>query len=265
MARPLASIEPLLPVIRERPLGLLSDIDGTLAPIVARPEDAAVPEAIRALLRQLTGKGVQVALITGRSLEVARDIVGLEEAAYAADHGLTLWLEGDREIAPGLAEYEALAGQAERELSSLAQDVPGVQVENKGALLSVHYRRASRSDARFAVLQALERSQAAQRFRVQEGRMVVELRPRLDVDKGTALETMTKRLGLRGAICLGDDTTDIDMFVALGRLRREGLAAAAMAVASREMVPEVEEAAEYLLDGPAGVEWLLAEMVRVLA
>ncbi|GAG10881.1 unnamed protein product, partial [marine sediment metagenome] len=72
MARPLTSIEPLLPVVRRRPLGLLSDIDGTLSPIVARPEDAAVPEAIRAPLRRLAAKGVKVALITGRSLDTAR-------------------------------------------------------------------------------------------------------------------------------------------------------------------------------------------------
>ncbi len=58
MARPLTSIEPLLPVIRQRPLGLMSDIDGTLSPIVSRPEEATVPEAIRTLLRQLVAKGV---------------------------------------------------------------------------------------------------------------------------------------------------------------------------------------------------------------
>src|SRR3990172_5769766 len=100
MARELTSIEPLLPVIRQRPLGLLSDIDGTLAPIVPRPEDAAVPDAVRALLGQLAARGVKVALITGRSLDMARRMAGLEDAAYAANHGLTLWLEGREEAAP---------------------------------------------------------------------------------------------------------------------------------------------------------------------
>ncbi|MEE8384918.1 MAG: trehalose-phosphatase, partial [Dehalococcoidia bacterium] len=103
MAIPLTSIEPLLPVIRRRPLGLLSDIDGTLSPIVPRPEDATVPEAIRAPLRALVAKGVKVAFITGRSLEMARRMVGLDDAAYAADHGLTVWLDGRKEAAPGLA------------------------------------------------------------------------------------------------------------------------------------------------------------------
>lgn len=264
MARALTSIQPLLPVIRRHPLGLLSDIDGTLAPIVPRPEDAAVPEAIRAPLRRLVEKGVKVALITGRSLDTARRMVGLDDAAYAADHGLTVWVERDREAAPGLAEYEALAGQVEDDLQALPHTMPGVELENKGALLAVHYRRAADPGAREAILEALGRSPAAQRFRVQEGRMVVELRPPLRADKGTALEMLVDRLGVQGVICLGDDTTDVDMFVALRRLRAQGRASAAVVVASREAAPEVEQAADYTVEGPEGVEWLLQEMITAL-
>lgn len=264
MAIPLTSIEPLLPVIRRRPLGLLSDIDGTLSPIVPRPEDATVPEAIRAPLRALVAKGVKVAFITGRSLEMARRMVGLDDAAYAADHGLTVWLEGRSEAAPGLAEYEALARQAEDELQALSRTAPGVELENKGALLAVHYRRAEGPGAREAILEALGRSQAAQRFRMQEGRMVVELRPPLRADKGTALEMLVSRLGVEGVICPGDDITDIDMFATLRRLRAQGLGGAAVAVASQEAAPEVAQAADYAVQGPEGIEWLLSEMVRAL-
>ena len=264
MVRPLTSIDPLLPVIRQRPLGLLSDIDGTLAPIVPRPEDARVPDATRALLRQLAAKGVKVALITGRRLSTARRTVGLDDVAYAAQYGLTVWLDGRREAAPGLAEYEALTRQAEADLRFLSQTVPGVQVVNKEGLLAIHYRRAERPGAREAILEALARSQAAQRFQVLEGRMVVELRPPLRADKGTALEMLVGRLGLRGVICLGDDTMDIDMFAALRRLRAQGLASAAIVAASEEAAPEVGQAADYTVDGPEGVEWLLTEMVRAL-
>jgi trehalose 6-phosphate phosphatase len=265
MAHPLTSIEPLLPVIRRRPLGLLSDIDGTLSPIVLRPEDATVPDAIRQGLRRLAAKDVKVALITGRSLDTARRMVGLDDVAYAADHGLTVWLEGNRETAPGLAEYEALARQAEDDLRVLSQTAPGVQLENKGALLAVHYRRAEGPSAREAILEAVGRSQAAQRFRVQEGRMVVELRPPLQADKGTAVEMLIARLDLEAAICLGDDVTDVDMFAALRRLRNQGLPAnASVAVASREAASEVAQAADYTVEGPEGVEWLLTEIVRAL-
>lgn len=264
MVRPLTSIDPLLPVIRQRPLGLLSDIDGTLAPIVPRPEDARVPDTIRTLLRQLVAKGVKVALITGRSLDTARCMVGLDDVAYAAGYGLTVWLEGRREIAPGLAEYEALARQAEGDLQALSQAVPGVQIENKGALLSVHYRRAKGPGAREAILEALRRSEVAQRFRMEEGRKVIELRPSLDTDKGTAVAMLVHRLQLEAAICLGDDTMDIEMFAALRRLRAQGLAGAAVAAVSEETASEVDQAADYTVQGPAGVGWLLTEMIRAL-
>ena len=265
MARPLTSIDPLLPVIRQRPLGLLSDVDGTLAPIVARPEDARVPDATRTLLEELAAGGVRVAVITGRPLETARRIVGTDEVAYAADHGLTLLVEGRREAAPGLEEYEELARRAEREMAGVARQVPGVQIENKGALLGIHYRRADEpARAREAVLKAVRRSPAAQRFQLHEGRMVVELRPALDTDKGTAVEFLVRRLGLQGVICLGDDITDIDMFAAVGRARAQGVAGAAVAVSSDEAAPEVAQAADYSLAGQESVDWLLKEMVRAL-
>ena len=265
MARELTSIEPLLPVIRQRPLGLLSDIDGTLAPIVPRPEDATVPMAVRALLGQLAARGVRVALITGRSLDMAHWMVGLDDVAYAANHGLTLWLEGREETAPAVAEYDALAREAEGDLLALTRAAPGVQIENKGPLLAVHYRRAADpARARDEVLQAIEGSAAARRFRVHEGRMVVELRPPVDIDKGTVLETLVHRLGLQGAVCLGDDITDIDMFAAARRMRARGLAGAAVAVASEEAAPEVTQAADYTLAGQERVEWLLAEIIRAL-
>jgi len=265
MAQTLTSIDPLLPVLRQQPLGLLSDIDGTLAPIVPRPEDAAVPEETRRLLRGLVEKGVRVALVTGRSLESALQIAGVEGVAFAAEHGLRLWVDGRLEAAPGLAEYEALAGQAQAELRQTEQQMPGVQVENKGPLLAVHYRRAKEPRAaREVVLVAVERSAAARRFRLHEGRMVVELRPPLDVDKGTAAVTLIERLGLRGAVCLGDDITDIDMFAAAGRKRAAGLAAITVAVVSEEATPELLRAADYSLEGTEGVRWLLGEMVRAL-
>ncbi len=252
-------------MLRQEPFGLLSDIDGTLAPIVPRPEDATVPEETRRLLRGLVEKGVRVALVTGRSLESALQMAGVEGVTFAAEHGLRLWVDGRLEAAPGLEEYEALAGQAQEELRQTELQVPGVQVESKGSLVAVHYRRAREPRAaREAVLAAVERSAAARRFRLYEGRMVVELRPPLDVDKGTAAATLVERLGLRGVVCLGDDITDIDMFAAAGRKRAAGLAAITVAVASEEATPGLLRAADYSLEGTEGVRWLLGEMLRAL-
>jgi trehalose 6-phosphate phosphatase len=213
-----------------------------------------VPDATRTLLRQLAAKGVKVALITGRRLSTARRTAGLDDVTYAAQYGLTVWLDGRTETAPGLAEYEALARKAEDDLRPLSQSVPGVQVVNKESLLVIHYRRAEAPNAR----------EAAQRFQVLEGRKVVELRPPIRADKGTALEMLVGRLGVKGVICLGDDVMDIDMFAALRRLRGQGLAGVTVAAASREAAPEVEQAADYTVEGPEGIEWLLSEVVRAL-
>ncbi|MCH7576524.1 MAG: trehalose-phosphatase, partial [Chloroflexi bacterium] len=141
----------------------------------------------------------------------------------------------------------------------------GGQMENKGALLAMHYRRAGDpAAARIALLAAVARSRAAGRFRAQEGRMGIELRPPLEVDKGTALEALAERLSIRGVVCLGDDITDIDMFAAARRLRGGGLTVGTVAVASEEAAPEVAEAADYTVEGVAGVSRLLREMVRAL-
>ena len=266
MAVPLTSIEPLLPLLREIPLGLLSDIDGTLAPTVPRPEDARVPEETRALLRGLVKKGVRVALVTGRSLEAARSIAGLSDVAYAAGHGLTLWIDGRTEMAPGLEPYPELVRRAEQDLAPLVSRIPGVQLENKGPLLAVHYRRAAQPEAaRGAILAQITQSPVTGRFWVQEGRFLIELRPPIGVDKGTATVALVDRLGARGVICLGDDITDIDMFQAAARLREQGrLAATTIAVGSSEAAPEVAAAADYRLAGTGEVEWLLAEVLRAL-
>ena len=265
MAVPLRSIAPLLAVLRERPLGVLSDIDGTLSPIVDRPGEATVPEPVREALRGLLAKGVRIGLISGRSLEMARQMVGIDEAAYATEHGLRLWLEGQEEEAPGLAQYEVLARQAEEELRPLCGEAAGVEIENKGPLLAVHYRRAAnRTAARAAILEAIGDSEAAASFRTHEGRMVVELRPPLAADKGTALETLAERLGLKGIVCLGDDVTDIDMFEAAARLRESGTAVATVAVRSGEAAQAMTEAADYSVEGVEEVEWLLREMARAI-
>jgi trehalose 6-phosphate phosphatase len=107
-------------------------------------------------------------------------------------------------------------------------------------------------------------SEPARRFQLHEGRLVVELRPDLGADKGTALETLAERLSLRGLLCLGDDVTDVDMFRVAERLRSQGLATVRIAVASAEAAPEVMEAADYALDGVEGVERLLGDIVKAL-
>src|SRR5574341_858430 len=137
-AVPLTDIGSLRAVLSQRPLGLFSDIDGTLAPIVARPEDAEVTPRCRSLLQSLIDRGVKVALVTGRTLEAARAMAGLEAAAYAASHGLELWVDGRNENMHDLKEYLGYVDKIVREAHGL--DDAGVSVEVKGAAVAFHFR-----------------------------------------------------------------------------------------------------------------------------
>ncbi len=192
-AVPLTSVDPLRPLLAHRPLGLFSDIDGTLAAIVPRPEDARVTPKCRELLERLQGRGVRIALITGRTLEMARRMTGLERVAYAANHGMTLSMDGVDETPEAVATYVALAGKAARELAEMHMD--GVTVEHTGPNLAVHYRRATdESAARAKIVDAIQVSVTARSFVVHEGRKVFELRPPLPINKGTALEELVRRV-----------------------------------------------------------------------
>ncbi len=264
MVRQLSDIGPLRGLIAYPPLGIISDVDGTLAPIVPRAEDAAITPRCRTLLRDLMERGVLVALATGRPLVVARAMLGLEGAAFAANHGLSLWVGGQEETPPAVAEYVSRARESVRELAGL--DVPGVSLEEKGPVLAVHYRRAAdERAAREAILAAIAGSPAARAFLVHEGRKVIELRPPLDINKGTAVAALVPRLGARALICLGDDVTDIDMFREVGRLREGGLPGVSIAVRNEEAAPEVVGSADFWLDGGvSGVEWLLQELLTAL-
>src|SRR2546428_10453371 len=153
-AVPLTDIEPLQDVLSARPPGLCSDIDGTLSPIVERPEEATVTPRCRNLLKRLTGEGVRVALITGRTLEVARSMVKIDEAAYAANHGLEYWFKGRVEWAEGVDEYRALVEQVMAKTTQL--EAAGVQAETKGPGVAFLFRRAHDANAdRAAIMYAM--------------------------------------------------------------------------------------------------------------
>jgi trehalose 6-phosphate phosphatase len=263
VAVPLRDIEPLRPLLNVWPFGLFSDIDGTLSPIVQRPEDARVTPRCRELLVGLIESRVQVALITGRPLGVARSMVGIDAAAYAANHGLEFWIDGSMEVLEGVEEYRDLVERVLAEAGDL--DAAGVQVERKGPGVAFHYRRVRDTEAaRSAILRAIESPTAVERFAVIEGRKVFELRPKIEASKGTATRLLAERLGVKGIVCMGDDRTDIDMFHALSDLRKKGTEGRSIAVLSPEVAPDLPDAADFSVNGVGGVEWLLAEMLIAL-
>jgi trehalose 6-phosphate phosphatase len=219
---------------------ILLDVDGTLAPIVGRPGDAAVPEETQAELRRLAGRYALVACISGRPGRDAARIVGVPELVYAGEHGL--------ELEP---EAEAWAGRL-REFV----DQAGWPAEGKRLTASFHYREAPDREAARAKLEHVEGRARELGFRTRWGRMVLEVAPPVDASKETAVRHLLEQAGLRRALYAGDDTTDLDAFRALDGLELS----VRVAVASTEAPLVLLEAADLVVDGPDS----MAALLRVL-
>ena len=219
---------------------LLLDVDGTLAPIVERPEDARVPDETRAELRRLAARYALVACISGRTGADAARIVGVDGIRYVGEHGLELAPEA-REWADRL---RAFANAAEW------------PAERKELSLAFHYRTAQDRAAAVETLKRLAERALAEGFRPRWGRLVLELRPPLDVDKGTAVRRLLGEAGLRRALYAGDDTTDLDAFRGLDGLEL----AVRVAVASDEGPAELGVGADLVVGGPAALLALLREL-----
>lgn len=245
------SPEGLLRAAAGRRLALFLDYDGTLTPIVERPEDAVLDDGTRAVLRRLAGRHA-VAIVSGRDLEDVRARVGLDDIEYAGCHGFEIaGPRGNRVHAAAAAAAPQLGAAADM-VAHDTRGVAGVQLERKRFSVAVHYRRAPES-ARHAVHEAVLRAQARHpALRVTEGKKVYELQPDVDWDKGRAVLWLIETLGLQDAlpVYIGDDATDEDAFRAL--------AGRGVGIAVQEAPRPT--AASYSLSGPAEVRALLAAL-----
>lgn len=217
------------------------DVDGVLAPIVDRPEDARVPEGTRAELARLASSYGLVACVTGRPSEVAREIVGVPELIYAGEHGLELEPEAER--------------WASR-IHGFAAEVPWTAVEVKPLSVAFHYRNEPDADAARLTLEPVAAAALDAGLKPRWGRMVLEVLPPLEVSKGTAVRRLLEESGLRRALYAGDDTTDLDGFTALDGLE----AAVRVAVVSAEGPAELGERADLLVGSTDAFAELLARL-----
>jgi trehalose 6-phosphate phosphatase len=220
---------------------ILHDVDGTLAPIVARPGDARVPDAVRKELARLAGRYALVACVSGRPGSNAAKVVGVEGIDYVGEHGL--------EIHP---EAELWT----EKLLSFAASVGRRPEEGKRFSLAFHYRTAPDQYAALAEHKRVEERALAEGFRTRWGKMVLEILPPIDANKGTAVRWLLEKAAVRRALYAGDDTTDLDAFRALDGLD----VAVRVAVASEEAPAGLSQAADIVVDSPEA----FADLVRKL-
>jgi trehalose 6-phosphate phosphatase len=220
---------------------LFLDVDGVLAPIVERPEDATVPPETRAELERLASSYGLVACVTGREAERAREIVAVDGIRYVGQHGL--------ELEPAA---RAWAGR----IHGFAEAQGWRHVERKPLTAAFHYRQAADHAAARARLDDDASLALGEGFRTKWGRFVLEVVPPLDASKGTAVRALLGERHLSRALYAGDDVTDLDGFLALDGLE----VAVRVAVVSAEGPSELGRLADLVV----GSTEAFLEMMRLL-
>jgi trehalose 6-phosphate phosphatase len=240
---------------RPRETALLLDYDGSLSPIVERPEAAVPLTAAIEVLRGLVGVMGCVGVVSGRPLYYLLDEVPIPGLAYAGLYGLELALDGKREVDPQVLPFLPAIAEA-AEAADATWSTTGVYVERKaGICVTLHYRQCEErgDDVRAFADEIADRLGLT----ALPSRMAVELRPPVAVDKGTAVDALIGGLAVGGFA--GDDAGDLPAFAALAqavedqRLER----AVRIGVLSPEAPPELEAAVDTVVDGPDGLLLLL--------
>ncbi len=194
------------------------DYDGTLTPIVARPEDAVLSPEMRETLSRLAEK-FTVIIISGRDRRAVQEFVQLRDLIYAGSHGFDISGPGLDLEHPGGEDALPQLYQAEKELNKRLASIRGTQVERKKFAIAVHYRNAPPS----AVEPVREIVESVRNrygnLRITGGKMILELRPDIEWDKGKALVWLLEELELDVPdtipLYIGDDLTDEDAFRAI--------------------------------------------------
>ena len=231
------------------------DYDGTLTPIVPRPEDAALAPQVRATVARLAAL-CPVAIISGRDLADVRMLVGVDGLVYAGSHGFDI--AGPNGSTAGSSErdqYLPMLAQAEGALKDRLAEIGGAQLERKKYSVAVHYRNVAERDLPVIEAAVGDVLQRYPKLRDLPGKKVHDLQPRIDWDKGKALLHLLRTLDLDRPdvlpVYIGDDITDEDAFAAL-RGRGIGI------VVRDELRPTV---AQFAVDGPEEVHRLLEGLI----
>ena len=241
---------------------LFADYDGTLTPIVDRPEDAILSDEMRRSLRLLSIlPNFTVGVISGRSLKDTINRVGLISVVYAGNHGMEIKeLSGITEVDPEILKTKPLIDDLHRKLVSNLRQIPGAIIEHKERTLSIHYRLVSENmmqKLRTLFDDTVGDAVKAGTVRITHGKKVFEVRPAVDINKGTTLRNLIDKYKRGNSIdsttllpiYIGDDLTDEDGFHAVEEYGN-GLSVFVGA-------PQTQSAARYYLHSTAEVNEFL--------
>jgi trehalose 6-phosphate phosphatase len=242
------------------------DIDGTLAPIVKRAEDAHVRQDLSVLLGRLARRYRCVACISGRSAAEARRLVGVGGIFYAGSHGAELLEPGSKtpHLVPAFKSWEGRVRRFAGERDTRTLRLLRVRIEDKGPISAFHWRGAPDEDAARTHLEGLAQEAETAGLSTHWGRKVLEIRPPVPIDKGQAIRELVSRTSPAAALFGGDDATDLDAFDALDALVDEGKLEAdvLVGVRSEEGPSAIVERADVVVDGVSGFAGVLAALAE---
>jgi trehalose 6-phosphate phosphatase len=214
--------------LRKKPRILAFDFDGTLAPIAASPEDVVIPANLPFLLEKLAGDGnTCVAVVSGRAIADLKRMIGIPSIIFFGNHGITSSVDGFGAKREDLLKWSREALKVHKKLSRLEQIYKGCLIENKGPVVSVHYRKVDAEKVK-ELLSDIRNISAEFEVDIQGGKMVTELKPRTHFTKGTALSELAAG-GFSGwrtgdaFLFAGDDYTDEDGFRVIKHFGPESL------------------------------------------
>jgi trehalose 6-phosphate phosphatase len=246
---------------------VLLDVDGTLAPIVRHADDAHVPEPTRGPLIAVARRYGLVACVSGRRASTARRIVSLGTITYVGNHGTEVLRGGatEPEIDPEIATWARRVRRFAQETFTTDElHRLRVRAEDKDVIQALHWRGAPDEQAAEEAVRRIASRAEEEGFATHWGRKVLEVRPPVEMHKGKGIDRLLQDADVDTALYAGDDRTDLDAFNALRAATADGRLSSALCVGVRsdETPPELEEAADLLVDGPIGVRALLEALAQ---
>ncbi|CAK7348731.1 unnamed protein product [Dovyalis caffra] len=239
----LDAFEGMMILAEGKSLVVFLDYDGTLSPIVNDPDQAFMSEKMRSAVQEVANV-FPTAIVSGRSLDKVKEFVQIQNVTYAGSHGMdiltptgslkydpkhqnkavdeegkdVIYFQPAKDFLPKIQELSKV-------LEEKIKTIDGAKVEDNKFCLSVHFRRVNIEEV--GILKEMVESivQGYPEFRITKGKKVMEIRPRIDWDKGRALQYLIEYLGFNDSddllpLYIGDDKTDEDAFQAIKDIGR---------------------------------------------
>jgi trehalose 6-phosphate phosphatase len=243
---------------------IITDIDGTISSIEPLPHQALITDNMKEILNNIQLKFKLLAIITGRSLEDALEMINIPGILYIGNHGMEYLRDNEIVTDKKTLDYIPKISEIHNELKNEPNiKIPGIILENKRACISIHYRSTKDpQSARKTILKTLNNIETPEGLQIKEGRKIIEVKPIIGNDKGKIINKIAKNYHAKKLIYLGDDVTDVDAFQEISKLSNEKIIDGTSILVQSNETPEfVKKNVEYYVDGVDAVEkffnWLL--------